>query len=383
MAALAFDPTLSVATRPLRVLVSDDQSDVREALRLLCKPQGHEVTAVDSPIAALRALMRNPSEAPPFDLFLMDMNYLRDTTSGREGLELLAQLRVYGNRVPVVVMTAWSDVSLAVEAMQLGAVDFISKPWNNARLENVISTHARESSRNRSDIDLARRVQEKLLPDSRLETALRNTAYEGACVRARGVGGDYYDFLPLEGNRMGFVLADVSGKGIAAALLMANLQGLMRSHVDSSSGDVKPLLSKVHRLFYESTEPERYATMIFLSYDDATGDLTYVNCGHPSAMVVRAGGGTDLLGPTATVMGLRPEWTCQQGSAQLDPGDALVLYSDGVTEAENPNGEEFGELRLLSLVRSGATAREIVAAVHSFAQGERADDATVVLLRRG
>jgi len=310
------------------------------------------------------------------------MNYSRDTTSGREGLELLDRLRAHGNQVPVVVMTAWSDVPLAVEAMQRGAVDFISKPWNNARLASLISTHARESSRNRSELDLARRVQEKLLPDSRLETALRNTAYEGACVPAQGVGGDYYDFLPLEGNRMGFVLADVSGKGIAAALLMANLQGLMHSHVDSTSGDVKPLLTKVHRLFYESTEPERYATMIFLNFDDATGELTYVNCGHPSAMVVRAEGGTDLLEPTATVMGLRPEWSCEQRSARLDPRDALVLYSDGVTEAENPGGQEFGELRLLKLIRSGATAREIVAAVHSFAHGERADDATVVLLRR-
>src|SRR5262249_54589574 len=130
---------LAAVTRAMHVLVSDDQPDVREALRLLLKGGGHQAETVDSPHALLEAV-----DARTFDLILMDLNYTRDTTSGREGMDLLAMLEARGNPSPVVVMTAWGDIELAVEAMRRGAADFVQKPWDNARLIETLERQARE-----------------------------------------------------------------------------------------------------------------------------------------------------------------------------------------------------------------------------------------------
>jgi sigma-B regulation protein RsbU (phosphoserine phosphatase) len=267
----------------MKILVSDDQSDVLEAIRLLLKGAGHQTETVDSPLAAFGA-----AEQGSFDLILMDMNYSRDTTSGDEGLALLDQLLTHDARVPVIVMTAWSSVDLAVEAMRRGAVDFIQKPWDNARLLGTIEKQAHRSKERkdaRSELEIARHVQQRLLPQH--AQSLKTIAFGGRCLPAREIGGDYYDFLDLGPGRLGVLLADVSGKGVAAALLTANLQASFRSQLELGMKLPRALLSSVNKLFHESTPAEYFATMFFAEYRDQTRELRYINCGHPAALLVR------------------------------------------------------------------------------------------------
>jgi phosphoserine phosphatase RsbU/P len=367
--------------RPYRVLVCDDQSDVLQALQLLLKGQGYQAVTVESP----RALL-NAARSDGFDLILADLNYARDTTSGEEGLDLLAGLEAQGNTAPVIVMTAWGSIDLAVEAMRRGACDFIQKPWDNARVLAAIGKHSESVRRRKSEIEIAATVQQKLFPGKprRLETI----DYAGYCLAASGVGGDYYDFLDMGDGELGFVLADVSGKGVPAALLMANLQACFRSKSVSELRRPAELLQTVNRHFYASTESDRYATLFFGAYDDAARTLRYVNCGHCAPLLLRASGEVARLEPTAVMLGAFEEWSCAEREASLGAGDTLLLYSDGVTEAFDGSGAEFGEDRLLCAVRErvrGAPAetlvRELVEAVSRFSGGARTDDITLVGVR--
>ncbi|MBV8818146.1 MAG: SpoIIE family protein phosphatase [Acidobacteriaceae bacterium] len=376
--AVAEQPSTFKAQESLRVLVGDDQADVLEALRLLLKGAGHQAVTVDSPAALLRA-----SDASRFDLILMDLNYARDTTSGQEGLDLLSGLRAQGNTAPVVVMTAWGNIDLAVEAMRRGASDFVQKPWDNARLLETIRKQSRK--RSESDMDLARHVQQKLFPQR--PVAMRTLESTGKCVPAREVGGDYYDYLALSPSRTAFVLADVSGKGIASALLMANLQASFRSQSDLAQHDPAQLLAAVNRLFYDATPPEHYATLFYADYDESTRTLCYLNCGHPAAIVVREDRTVERLESTTTVLGLFPKWSAKQGRIELRRGDTLLLYSDGVSEAGGDSGEEFGEERLIGLLQAmrhetlDRILDRIISSVQSYSGAHQSDDITAILLR--
>jgi sigma-B regulation protein RsbU (phosphoserine phosphatase) len=374
-------PGLSAETRAARILVADDQSDVREALRLLLKSSGYQPSTVDSPAALLSAV-----ESHQFDLILMDMNYSRDTTSGREGLSLLHRLRHSQTSAPIVVMTAWSDVDLAVEAMRAGASDFIQKPWDNTRLLACIAKHAAISASTApSDLAIAHSVQQKLFPQKK--KILQTLQYAGCCVPAQQVGGDYYDFLDLDRHRAGFVIADVSGKGVAAALLMANLQALFRSQSELALHQPSALLESVNQLFFEATAPEHYATLFFGQYDDRRRRLTYINCGHHSPILVRQSGVIEYLEATATVIGLFRGWKCEEAFVDLAPGDTLVLYSDGVVEAGIETGCEFGKDRLAATIQAtryqniDATINRIIDAVRHCNPAAQTDDITIVAMR--
>jgi sigma-B regulation protein RsbU (phosphoserine phosphatase) len=364
----------------LRVLVGDDQPDVLEALRLLLKGAGHQATLVDSPQALLRA-----AHAEPFDLILMDLNYARDTTSGQEGLDLLSSLEAQNNAAPVVVMTAWGSVDLAVEAMRRGACDFVQKPWDNARLLDTVQKQAANAAqrsksdrRVKSELEIARNVQQKLFPHE--GRRLAGIDYAGRCLPASEVSGDYYDFLDLGDDQLGSVLADVSGKGVAAALLMANLQACFRSQPKEALRRPADVLRTINKLFYESTPPEHFATLFFGHYEDRTRRLRYANCGHPSPFLLRASGVVERLTSTATVLGVFSKWACEERSVDLEPGDTLVLFSDGVTEAGIDTGEEFGEDGLLSVIRAGGAnaAEAVVDRIVAAVAGESQDDVTVV-----
>jgi sigma-B regulation protein RsbU (phosphoserine phosphatase) len=306
----------------LRVLVADDQSDVLQAIRLLLKSAGHSAETVDSPAGLLRA-----AESRPFDVILMDMNYARDTTSGQEGLDVLRALRDKQNATPVIVMTAWGSLDLAVEAMRRGAADFVQKPWDNDRLLGSILEQAdrgRAVHRAREEAEIARNVQRKLLPQGcRTSSTMQWT---GRCLPARDVGGDYFDFIEIGPDQLAVVLADVSGKGVAAALLMANLQALFRTHTD---------LLTINQLFYESTPTEQYATMFYGVFDDRHRTLRYVNAGHPAALIRRRDGAVERLPATTYPVGLFPDWTSDHDLVSFAAGDTLVVYSDGVCEGDD------------------------------------------------
>src|SRR5690349_12863327 len=336
-----------VQVKPYRVLVCDDQADVLEALRLLLKGQGWQAVAVDSPEALMHKI-----RSENFDLILVDLNYTRDTTSGAEGIDLLSSLEKQGNSTPVMVMTAWSSFDIAVEAMRRGACDFIQKPWDNDRLVAAIRKQAESERRKRSELEIAANVQQKLFP--RNLRPMRTLDYAGQCLPAREVGGDYYDFFEITDHSLGFVLADVSGKGVPAALLMANLQASFRNQAPGALLRPSEVLNTVNRHFFQSTAAERFATLFFGIYDDGTRRIRYVNCAHVSPLLLRASGEIETLDATATMLGAFEVWRCKEASVELRRGDTLLLYSDGVTEAGIERGDDFGEERLAQLLRGGA-----------------------------
>ena len=235
----------------------------------------------------------------------------------------------------------------------------------------------------------ARAVQRGLLPQEK--PPLETLDYAGDCMQARMIGGDYYDFLDMGPGEVGFVLADVAGKGIAAALLMASLQGSLYSQYSrqhsTGSQDIPQLLASVNRHFYRHTANDRYATLFFGRYSNATRTLHYVNCGHNPPILLRKGGAVERLSATATVLGLFSDWECSVAEARLETGDVLSLYTDGITETTGHNGEEFGEARLLETLRKNRDLeasyilRNVENAAKQFRLGEQEDDLTLVIAR--
>ncbi len=235
------------------------------------------------------------------------------------------------------------------------------------------------------EMEIARQVQSKLLPQE--APSLETLQCAGACIQTRAVGGDYYDFLDLGAGGLGLVLADISGKGISGALLMANLQANLRSQYALALEDMPRLLRSVNRLFYKNTENNHYATTFFAVYDDQNRKLRYVNCGHNPPMVVRKDSSVERLEATATVLGLFEEWDCTVAECDLSIDDVLVIYTDGISEAPGLAEEEFGEERLIANIQRHQTqsAAEIMAAiiteVQSFQVGEQADDMTMIVAK--
>src|SRR5215469_3038259 len=235
------------------------------------------------------------------------------------------------------------------------------------------------------ELAIAKQVQTRLFPQH--QPLIRTLVYAGICRPARSVGGDYYDFLDLGSRRLGLVLADIAGKGMGAALLMANLQAALRSQCASAWEQPEWSLRSVNQLLYENTTERDYATLFFAEYDDDTRKLRYSNCGHPPALLLRGDNGLERLGATCTVVGLFEKWECVMEERELAPGDAILLYTDGVTEALNGEGEEFGEQRLLSAARqhSQLSLPESLSAIadqaRKFSPHEQADDITLIVAK--
>lgn len=236
------------------------------------------------------------------------------------------------------------------------------------------------------EMQIARQVQSRLLPQQ--APVLKTLETAGKCIQTRAVGGDYYDFLDFGSGKLGLVLADISGKGISGALLMANLQASLRGQYALALEDMRGLLRSVNYLFYKGTENNNYATTFFGIYDDETRALRYVNCGHNPPLLVRSCGEVERLEATATVLGLFEDWDCCVDERQIAAGDVLVIYTDGISEAAaSEESEEFGDERLARSIRRhcGKAADEmmtsIIMEVQEFSQGEQADDMTLIVAR--
>jgi serine phosphatase RsbU (regulator of sigma subunit)/catechol 2,3-dioxygenase-like lactoylglutathione lyase family enzyme len=235
------------------------------------------------------------------------------------------------------------------------------------------------------ELEIARQVQARLFPQ-RLPHAA-TLEYAGLCIQARKVGGDYYDFLSLGRDRLGLVIGDIAGKGMPAALLMANLQANLRSQCATALEAPERFLSSVNQLFRDSTPDNAYATLLYAEYDDHTQRLRYANCGHLHGLLLRGDGRLDRLRTTATVIGFFDDWGCSIDEHALRAGDLLVLYTDGVTESFNASGDEFGEDRLLDGLRrrrdlpAGALLASIVEEVRRFNPHEQYDDITMIVAR--
>jgi sigma-B regulation protein RsbU (phosphoserine phosphatase) len=371
-----------------RVLIADDQPDVVEALRMLLKNAGYDIVSVNSPATILQALATQR-----FDLLLMDLNYTRDTTSGREGLDLLARLQACDGDLPIVVMTAWSSVEVAVEAIHKGVGDFVQKPWNNDELLATVQTQItrgqarRQAQRLEAEteqaLEEARQIQQELLPTEIPQ--IPGYQMSGAWKPARLVGGDYFDVLDFGQDRVALCIADVAGKGMPAALLMSNLQAAIRSLARESEGP-RDLCTRLNQLVCSNTPADKFITFFYGLIDAAKRKLVYSNAGHNSPILLRRDGSSIRLPEGGAALGIFPEWRYETGEVQLTAGDRLVLFTDGVTEAMNPQGEEFGEERLLALMTAdpelGAAELQerILHAVTEFSSGDLQDDATLIVM---
>jgi sigma-B regulation protein RsbU (phosphoserine phosphatase) len=261
---------------------------------------------------------------------------------------------------------------------------------SNAQLSAVIAEEVARREKLNREIEIAREVQERLFPQRLPEVA--GLRYFGQCRTALGVGGDYYDFLPLPDGKLGVALGDVSGKGIAAALTMASLQASLRADAMRAGDDLAGLITRVNNMVYDASSEDRYATLFYAQFDPATRCLTYVNAGHCPPILLRgaaAGHTVERLDKAGgTVVGLVPDATYDQAQVDLAEGDLLVIYTDGFSEAMSPNLEEWGEKRLLEAVKScdGLPAKDaiskIMQAADAFASGApQSDDMTLVILR--
>ena len=376
------EPVDEKETSQHRVMVVDDQPDVREALRLLLKGSGLAIDAVASPEEALAAAAYGC-----YDLIMVDMNFTRDTTSGEEGLRLVDSLHAQRRDVSIIAMTGWSTIELAVEAMQRGACDFIPKPWDNSRLVSLIHKHLNADRAAalplEAELAIARKVQSKLLPRPRFSA--HGLACECASLPAGEIGGDLYDFFEIDPDTAAFLLGDVSGKGIGAALLMANLQATIRGQQALAKSPAK-LMQRVNQLFFESTRPEHFATLFYGVYEARTRTIRYTNCGHPSAVLLRSSGDFELLGASATVLGAFQDRGFEECSVQMRSGDRLVLFSDGFSEAQmdamsEEKSDRWAVETVLSLGRSRQSGLAGALASMAAAGGKQADDITVMDVR--
>jgi serine phosphatase RsbU (regulator of sigma subunit) len=208
----------------------------------------------------------------------------------------------------------------------------------------------------------------------------------GVCLQARAVGGDYYDSLDLGGERLAFVVGDIAGKGMGAALLMANLQATLRSQSARLADCPQEALSLVNRILFENTEPRAYAALFYAEYDSLSHRLRYANCGHLPGLLFR-GSAVEKLEPANTVIGLFSAWECSLSETAMANCDTLVLFTDGVTEAMDDSEEEFGEARLIDTISKNRSlsaqllAEAITAQVVSFSKDKHYDNITVVVAK--
>lgn len=347
-------------------------------------PEGLETLSADVPFLTALAERGQPCEVTPecgdqdgsFHFAALQPEYLVPIL-GRQ--TRLSGLLVLGPRLSEEPYSGEDRRLLASAASQAGVA------LENIALAERMAERLEAERRAAQEMEIARQVQSKLLPQK--FPPLTTLEYAGDCLQARAVGGDYYDFLDLGPGRVGFVLADIAGKGMSAALLMANLQANLRSQYAVALEDLPRLLQSVNRLFYESTEPNNYATLFFATYDDSTQRLRYVNCGHNPPVLMRRDGTIERLTGTATVLGLFERWECSAAEVQLAPGDLLVIYTDGITEAMDAQNNEFGEARLLETLRANRglapvpLLKVLVKTVQQFSAGEQSDDLTLVVGR--
>jgi sigma-B regulation protein RsbU (phosphoserine phosphatase) len=366
------------------VLVADDQPDVLEALRWLLTGEGYEPEFVSSTDAVLEKLRQGS-----FDLLLMDLNYSRDTTSGREGLELLLRVRDHDATLPIVVMTGWGSIDTAVEAMRRGAKSFVQKPWEDVTLLEIVQREIadaraarRRDHQQQREVEEASLIQRGLLPTSVPQVGGVQLAV--AWQPIYGVGGDCFDTLAF-GQALGISIADIAGKGLPAALLMSNLQAAVRAFAQDA---VLPsaICRSVNQLLCRNMAPGRFATFCYAWIDVARSRLAYSNAGHNPPLLVRTDGSIEKLSTGGMVLGVFPEVIYDQAELPLTPRDRLIFYTDGITEARNPAGDEYGEDRLAAAAQAGRSLGpgdlkdKLLDDVTRFADGKFEDDATLIVV---
>jgi sigma-B regulation protein RsbU (phosphoserine phosphatase) len=290
--------------------------------------------------------------------------------------------------MPIVVMTGWGSIDTAVEAMRRGAKSFVQKPWEDVTLLEILEREIAEAraarrrdQKQQREAEEARLIQRGLLPTS--VPQVPGVSLAVAWQPANGVGGDCFDTLAF-GTALGISIADIAGKGLPAALLMSNLQAAVRAFAQES---VPPssICGSVNRLLCRNMASGRFATFCYARIAPGARRLVYSNAGHNPPLVVRADGTVARLSEGGMVLGVFPESAYEQADVQIGPGDRLIFYTDGITEARSPEGEEYGDDRLVEAAVQGLRLPvedmkdALMAAVNAFTGGKFEDDATLIV----
>lgn len=367
-----------------RILVVEDDPALLRGLTDNLRCESYDVVTATDGLAAFQMIRT----AQP-DLVVLDL-----TLPGLDGLEVCRRVRELGLRTPIVMLTSRSEEGDRVHGLEMGADDYVSKPFSLpelfARIRSILR-HRRswqtETNELRRDLRSASDVQRALFP--RVKPAVGGVDFAGACVPARIVGGDYYDYFQVDGAGLALMVADVAGKGASAALLMANLQGAVRSSAPAHGADCVRLADRLNEVMYAATDAARYVTVFYSVLDPSTGALTYVNAGHVAALVVADDGPPIELESIAPPIGLFEALPLTSRQLTVDRGAWVLMFSDGIPEAVDAGDREFGRDRIVDVVRRHrhATAAELCDAllqgvIAHTGDGAQSDDLTVVAARR-
>jgi sigma-B regulation protein RsbU (phosphoserine phosphatase) len=303
--------------------------------------------------------------------------------SRRDKLYLIGFLLVAGlllflgrNQLPQSVVVAWGltfagSVTVAILLLAL------------YRFRMALRESRRELDRQEAELGFALKVQQALFPRSLPED--RGLEFAATCLPARGVSGDYYDVFQLEDGRLIFAIADISGKGISAAILMASLQALLRAVVPNGSSP-SDVCRRLNNHLHQITDSSRFATFFYAEWNQEKRQIAYVNAGHNPPFLF-TGDGRQSLDLGGFPLGVMPESDYETGEVRLQWGDTIVLYSDGITEAGLSEDRPFGEQRLAEIIEThqGKSLKDIqsrvLGAVRSWLRNEPEDDVTLVLVR--
>ena len=382
---------------PTQILVVDDEPDIELMMRQKMRRQIRKGRyAFDFALNGIEALEKlNAPRDPPFDLLVTDINMPK-----MNGLELLGEIARRNAEVKSIVVSAYGDMDNIRTAMNLGAVDFVTKPVDFDELETTIArteeqirtwrdaVRSRDRLRAREiELDMARTLQHSVLPSEM--PASHRYEIEARMTPAREIGGDFFDIVKLENEHLGIAVADVSGKGIPAALFLVGARSVLKGTAIGAS-EPGTVLAEMNRIIEHDNPKTNCLTVVYMVYNPRTGEMRYANGGHPSPMVVDGDGTCSELAPVQGIaVGLDAEAAFEEGTETLEPGETVVMYSDGVVQAKNAAGEAFGAERLMHVFEghspagAGEAIRRIEEAVAGFSEGrEHDDDFTVLALRR-
>jgi phosphoserine phosphatase RsbU/P len=371
--------------RSHRVLVVDDDDDMHRLLRSRLEARGHTVESVES---GEQALMRFTEINP--DLIFLDL-----AMSGLTGLDVLDILRARGVDVAIILTTAYGSEQVAVEALRRGADDYLRKPFDRMEFQAVLDRTLRRLELSRQNAILQQQLDEKgrqlaaelaraaevqaeLLP--RETPKLPGFEIAARCLPAREVGGDFYDWQQLPGT-LSLTVGDVMGKGMPAALLMATVRAVLRA-VGSQHSPSSAVQFASRALDRDLARSNAFVTLFHAQLDLSSARLRYVDAGHGHVMFLRADGSFEELKPWGLPLGVLSDEQYAEGTVEFEPGDLLVVYSDGLTDARPELRDKDA---LAGLLKSGGTAGEIAQMLSdraTAAEGPLPDDLTIVALRR-
>lgn len=378
---------------PTKILIVDDEADVelliRQRFRREIREGHYDFLFARHGEEALGLVEADTA----IEIVLTDINM-----PVMDGLTLLARLHERPNPPATVIVSAYGDMPNIRAAMNRGALDFLTKPIDFhdfevtvqktlaqvRRLRAALAEHDRLIALER-DLAIAADIQRSFLPRCDEEKAEHGAlAVQAAMIPAHAVGGDFYDYFRLEGNRLGVVIGDVSGKGVPAALLMAVTRSLLRACALRGE-EPGPCLEEVNRLLVRDTFAERFVTLFYAVLHAERREITYANAGHNLPFLLRTAGAIEHLDGRGLVAGVLAQTRYPTHSAPFQPGDRLFLYTDGITEALNPQREQFSEQRLQQVLReahSDSPAElidRVVQAVRRFSAGApQSDDITAL-----